>query len=99
MALPLGIRTSRFRQLGAREILQTADGPAVRDGDEKPLIVLQGGPGPRQSHKLLEVGSTPIPATKCNDREVQVRKGWCRRRAVNAVPSGKRFDSVRFPPN
>ncbi len=30
--------------------------------------------------------------------EVQVRTGWCRRRAVNAVPSGKRFDSVRFPP-
>ena len=46
------------------EILQTADVPAVRDGDEKPRIVLQGGPGPRQSHKLLKVGSTPIPATK-----------------------------------
>lgn len=25
---------------------------------------LQGGPGPKQSHKLLKVGSTPIPATK-----------------------------------
>jgi hypothetical protein len=27
-----------------------------------------------------------------------IRTGWCRRRAVNAVPSGKRFDSVHFPP-
>jgi hypothetical protein len=28
-----------------------------------PPIVMQGGPGPRQSHKLLKIGSTPIPAT------------------------------------
>jgi hypothetical protein len=82
-----------------RKILQTADVPAVRDGDEKPRTLQQGGPGPRQSHKLLKIGSTPIPATKKSDREVQVRTGWCRRRAVNAVPLGKRFDSVRFPPN
>jgi hypothetical protein len=27
-----------------------------------------------------------------------IRTGWCRRRAVNAVPAGKRFDSVHFPP-
>lgn len=27
-----------------------------------------------------------------------IRTGWCRRRAVNAVPLGKRFDSFHVPP-
>ena len=27
-----------------------------------------------------------------------IRTGWRLRRAVNAVPLGKRFDSVHFPP-
>jgi hypothetical protein len=32
-------------------------------------------------------------------REAKLRTGWCRRCAVNAVPMGKRFDSIRFPPS
>lgn len=29
---------------------------------------------------------------------MQVRADWCRRRAVNAIPLGKRFNSVHSPP-
>src|SRR5262245_42931065 len=41
----------------------------------------------------------PFDSVRCNQyRGMPIRTGWCRRCAVNAVPSGKRFDSVHSPP-
>jgi hypothetical protein len=45
---------------------------------------------PHSDHRLLITDSW--------FREVPIRTGWCRRCAVNAVPSGKRFNSIHFPP-
>src|ERR1043166_3378667 len=50
---------------------------------------------PARSHKPAQQSSILGPATILGSA---IRTGWCRRRAVNAVPTGKRFDSVHFPP-
>ncbi len=52
-------------------------------------------------NEVPQVGKSRLavqPRDPQPDTGSAIRTGWCRRRAVNAVPAGKRFDSVHFPP-
>ena len=78
-------------------ILLTADVPAASEGVES-LRTICAGRSVRNPRGLISRDGPVQPRGPQPDMGSAIRTGWCRRRAVNAVPAGKRFDSVHFPP-
>ena len=101
---PLRIETAAFLQRGC--LTRAASGArSKRDGTKRcgdrhvrhpPYLLTAEVPAAREGVESLRTMSTPGPQPNTGSA---IRTGWCRRRAVNAVPSGKRFDSVHFPPS
>ena len=79
-------------------ILLTADVPAASEGVES-LRTLCAGRSVRNPRGLISRDGPVQPRGPQPNMGSAIRTGWCRRRAVNAVPAGKRFDSVHFPPS
>jgi hypothetical protein len=77
--------------------LLTAEVPAASEGVES-LRTIYAGRSVRNPRGLVSLDGPVQPRGPQPDTGSAIRTGWCRRRAVNAVPAGKRFDSVHFPP-
>jgi hypothetical protein len=78
-------------------ILLTAEVPAASEG-VKSLRTTCAGRSVRNPRGLIRRDGPVQPRGPQPNMGSAIRTGWCRRRAVNAVPAGKRFDSVHFPP-
>ena len=78
-------------------ILLTAEVPAASEGVES-LRTICAGRSVRNPRGLIRRDRPVQPRGPQPITGSAIRTGWCRRRAVNAVPAGKRFDSIHFPP-
>ena len=79
-------------------ILLTADVPAASEGVKSLRTIARVG---RLGTHAVSYAATARcdPGARNQITGSAIRTGWCRRRAVDAVPLGKRFDSIRFPPS
>jgi hypothetical protein len=85
------------RQVRHPPFLLTAEVPAASEGVES-LRTIYAGRSVRNPRGLIRRDDPVQPRGPQPNMGSAIRTGWCRRRAVNAVPAGKRFDSVHFPP-
>jgi hypothetical protein len=90
-------RVWRSTRQASAIILLTAEVPAASEG-VKSLRIILAGRSVRNPRGLISRDGPVQPRGPQPTTGSVIRTGWCRRRAVNAVPAGKRFDSFHFPP-